>query len=174
MSIEIEAQEAEQEQAPPRRTSIEFRLRQVRRHHDHFDVWLYWPGRVRTKVHLPKQRTRAEAEAAKDLWQEQIRKGELVRTGARPEEREGWVYFIAGGDHVKIGWTEGRPEDRCRTLAASSPFPLELVHAERGMRWDERLMHSRFSKLRVHGEWFARRGELAAFLAEAATQRRAG
>jgi len=74
------------------------------------------------------------------------------------------IYFIQGGDQVKIGYTENA-EQRLKALQCGSPVPLELIATMPGDVGTEAEMHARFSGARVHGEWFQWAGELAAFLA---------
>lgn len=68
----------------------------------------------------------------------------------------GYVYFIKpiGMDGpYKIGHSNS-PATRLQTLAAWSPFPLELVGTVEGPIGDETFLHQCFSNLHTHHEWF--------------------
>ena len=73
------------------------------------------------------------------------------------------VYFVRGGEHVKIGHTRNFAK-RLGALANGSPVPLELIGAMPGGRDEERELHRRFAHLRGPGEWFRATGELLAFV----------
>lgn len=67
-----------------------------------------------------------------------------------------YVYFIkpVGMDGpIKIGCSN-TPETRLIALAAWSPFPLEIIGRTRGTQKDEAFLHSCFSDLHTHHEWF--------------------
>lgn len=71
------------------------------------------------------------------------------------------VYFIhaARSGLVKIG-VAGNPEQRLRQIQMMSPEPLRIIHTMPGGEPVERELHSRFSGLRSHGEWFRLDGPL--------------
>lgn len=67
------------------------------------------------------------------------------------------VYFIQeSGDakRIKIGYTDGSPMVRLRSLSTGSPFPLTLLLSIAGGAKEEASLHARFADLRQHGEWF--------------------
>lgn len=64
----------------------------------------------------------------------------------------GKVYFISGGDIIKIGYTSGDPEDRMAQLQSGSPAKLFIMATMPGDMKREKLMHRRFKDLRAHGE----------------------
>lgn len=66
---------------------------------------------------------------------------------------QGYVYFIRGGDLVKIGWSTN-PRLRLSQLQTASAERLRMVCAMPGSREDERALHVQFATLRVRGEWF--------------------
>lgn len=70
----------------------------------------------------------------------------------------GHVYFIeaSGSPYVKIGWTEGEPEDRCAKLQVGCPLELTVIAEYPGCREDERRAHRRLAHAHVRGEWFDR------------------
>lgn len=91
---------------------------------------------------------------------------ESENTPALPTDEDlpdGWVYFIRGGDFVKIGWS-GDPDRRRDGLATGSPFELEVIGKVPGSVLDERAFHAAFAHLRANGEWFAAKPELIAFM----------
>lgn len=72
------------------------------------------------------------------------------------------VYFIgcAVTGTVKIGFTKGPSIVRLKGVQTGSAFPLELLAEIPGGRSDEAMLHSVFAPIRLHGEWFERRGKL--------------
>lgn len=74
--------------------------------------------------------------------------------------REEVVYFIRGGDRVKIGWT-ANVHQRLSTMAIGSPVDLTVDVLVIGGADLEAVLHVRYSRYRSHGEWFRREGELA-------------
>jgi hypothetical protein len=53
----------------------------------------------------------------------------------------------------KIGYTSS-PENRLCQLQTGNPFALELVATISGSISDEKLLHQKFDKFRLKGEWF--------------------
>lgn len=85
--------------------------------------------------------------------------------GPRPlrSERVGYVYFIEGGDRIKIGYTtNGRA--RRKKMLTDAPVDLKLLHIESGTFRVEKMLHRQFAELRVRGEWFRKTPELLAFI----------
>jgi T5orf172 domain len=77
-----------------------------------------------------------------------------IRRDARQHKRkERVVYFIAGGDLVKIGKTFD-VEARLRGLQCGSPVPLTLLKTTPGYTELETALHNHFADRRRHGEWF--------------------
>lgn len=74
-----------------------------------------------------------------------------------------FVYFIASGSHVKIGYT-GDIAQRLTSLQLATPEKLTVVAMMYGAVAVERELHEAFAHLRIHGEWFRREGELSALL----------
>src|SRR5438876_654439 len=78
------------------------------------------------------------------------RRPQAARGGATAGEV---VYFVRGGDAVKIGRT-GNLAARLKALATASAVPLELLAAVPGGRPEEARLHRRWRHLRLRGEWF--------------------
>ena len=71
------------------------------------------------------------------------------------QERGSHVYFIHGGEYVKIG-IAFNPKKRLTELQTSNPFSLILLRAFKVMdaRAIERSLHSHYAASCVRGEWF--------------------
>lgn len=82
------------------------------------------------------------------------RKRELGESKS-PERGPGFVYLVKCAEKYKIGRTDCIKR-RCRELAQSIPFPVELIHSARvrDCRAMERFWHRRFRSKNVGGEWF--------------------
>lgn len=68
-------------------------------------------------------------------------------------EQDPQVYFIKGGDWVKIGMSKN-PAKRLKALQTASGYPLELLATMRGGHTLERMLQNYFSEYRSSGEWF--------------------
>ena len=79
------------------------------------------------------------------------------------ETHGGMVYFIDGGDCIKIGYTNS-PEARSIKMATDNPTELKLLHAEPGTFKTEKIYHRQFAAIRVRGEWFRKTPELLEFI----------
>lgn len=79
----------------------------------------------------------------------------LFITGSdpRPLERTTNIYFIRGGDLVKIG-SAVDVQARLKALQTGSPVRLELIGALSAFAGEEYEFHAELAKFRVHGEWF--------------------
>lgn len=79
------------------------------------------------------------------------------------------VYFIeaVGAGLVKIGFTDGNPEDRLKQLQTGCPHALRLRAAMHGDLNREKAMHQQFAHLRESGEWFRLTLEVEAYIAVA-------
>lgn len=69
------------------------------------------------------------------------------------DHHPGFVYFVACGDFVKIGWSRDW-QARIHGLRTSNPNPIEVLLVVTGTRQDECELHCRFQLCRVHGEWY--------------------
>ncbi len=79
------------------------------------------------------------------------------------------VYFIQMGDDgpIKIGFTEITAETRMASLQTSTPMKLQILGTiPRVGIQTERVLHKRFSHLRVRGEWFQPEWELLEYIRE--------
>lgn len=82
-------------------------------------------------------------------------------TPQAPPREVGWVYFIQGGDHIKIGWSPD-PSKRARDIAVGNPHKLVVLAKCRGSVRDEKNLHRLLKAYRANGEWFhARKPVLA-------------
>jgi hypothetical protein len=70
------------------------------------------------------------------------------------KKANGFVYFIQGGDLVKIGYTTNIRQ-RLYDLQTSAPIDLVLLGLIPGTRALEKEYHKRFAAHRVRGEWFS-------------------
>lgn len=78
----------------------------------------------------------------------------------RPTSKVGWIYYLAVGDHIKIGYASnvGR---RLR----SYPPTATLIFAHRGTRDDEKNIHSRLHPYCAAGrEWYERHPRVLALI----------
>jgi hypothetical protein len=75
------------------------------------------------------------------------------------------IYFLAGGDLIKIGITTNMTS-RMRAIRNSSPVPLELLARGPGCTFTEMRIHAKFAHLRRHGEWFKDEGSIRQYVAE--------
>jgi hypothetical protein len=71
----------------------------------------------------------------------------------RPEGAMGFVYFVRGGDFVKIGWSKN-PDRRAEQLRTGCPFKTTVIGRLAGTKDDEAALHRAFDWLRTKGEWF--------------------
>jgi len=77
----------------------------------------------------------------------------------------GKIYFIEAKEinRIKIGFS-ANPEDRLKSLQISSPVELTLLITIKGTQTNEQQLHRRFSKDRVHREWFEASKELMYYI----------
>ncbi|HEY7154732.1 MAG TPA: GIY-YIG nuclease family protein [Gemmataceae bacterium] len=77
------------------------------------------------------------------------------------------VYFLRGGDAIKIGYTTNLAA-RQRTLETGSAVPLELLASVAGDRREETRLHQEWWHLHIRGEWFRADEELLRYIRELA------
>jgi hypothetical protein len=75
------------------------------------------------------------------------------------------IYFLRAREigRVKIGYS-ANPKKRIASLQTASPTQLELIRIIEGTKDDEKDLHRKFAKLRIGGEWFTEKDELASYL----------
>lgn len=88
---------------------------------------------------------------------EQLEAGKAVPT------EDGQIYFIDGGEHIKIGFTTSL-QRRMVQLNTGAPSGVKLLHLEPGTLQTEKLLHRHFADLRVNGEWFKKSPVLLAHI----------
>lgn len=76
----------------------------------------------------------------------------------------GYVYAIAAGDLVKIGWS-AEPSRRFSKIQSDSGLPCEMLGLVSGGKDVEADLHARFAPHHARGEWFRRGPEVEAFIA---------
>ncbi len=83
----------------------------------------------------------------------------------RKPPRNSFVYFIQMGDDgpIKIGWALD-VKKRLLDLQCGSPFELRLLLSRPGCDVEEGLLHRRFARSRLRGEWFRPSPEVLAFI----------
>ena len=91
---------------------------------------------------------------------------EEVRLG-HEEAPTGFVYFIEGGDLIKVGYSV-EPEKRIKSLKTGSPIPLTLLGYIRGTRALEGRLHRALASSWSHGEWFQATVRLRNYIANRA------
>jgi len=120
-----------------------------------------WAGSDRGLADMPTIELRCRQltqEAHDKRWRPQTKKpSRMLRDLGR-------VYFVAGADLIKIGFTLDVP-GRFDRLCGSSPVPLTLLGVMRGTPATERELHAKFAAQRAHGEWFRPSLQLSAFIA---------
>lgn len=79
----------------------------------------------------------------------------------------GRIYFIEGGDLIKIGYARS-PKTRLKDLQIASSIKLRLIAAMPGSYPLETHLHDRFKKLHQRGEWFRADIRLRRFIQEVA------
>lgn len=76
-----------------------------------------------------------------------------LRHGILAENSYDHLYFLRGGDYIKIGRTVDF-DRRLSELKVSSPYELELIALIENKGCYEFRIHDLFKKIRVKGEWF--------------------
>lgn len=91
----------------------------------------------------------------------QTEHGKLADEYYKPAARSAYVYFIQGGDYIKIG-KAADPASRFAKLRLGGVITpegvklseIKMVGLERGDRDRESALHRKFARTRVAGEWF--------------------
>lgn len=87
-------------------------------------------------------------------------------TQPRSPTVRGYVYFIRGGDAIKIGYSVD-PIMRLSQLQIGSSHTLELLGAIEGTEKTEGDLHEHFQDIQKLGEWFHADPDLLTFIAHA-------
>jgi hypothetical protein len=87
----------------------------------------------------------------------------MLKSRQRRPEPEEVVYFLRGGDAIKIGYTTNMAA-RQRALETASAVPLELLAAVPGDRREEARLHREWWHLHIRGEWFHADEELLRYI----------
>lgn len=84
------------------------------------------------------------------------------------------VYFFQGGpsmrDPIKIGWARS-VVNRYGKIQAGCPHGLYLIAGFEGSKWQESVLHTRFSHLRLRSEWFYAADDLVDFIKSAISKK---
>lgn len=70
------------------------------------------------------------------------------------------IYFVKCNDMVKIGYTKRNPEKRLAALQTANPYELLLIKTIEGTIDDEKILHAKYKKYHIRGEWFLFTGDL--------------
>jgi hypothetical protein len=111
-----------------------------------------------TLTRFSPEKTRAYVRALRDDGWIKV-EGDLA-TGLRPTkavDEEGIVYLLMAADRYKIGITDDLTRRVAQLNGGQSPFPIEEFYHVRtsGFRDLERILHERYARDRIHGEWFS-------------------
>lgn len=71
----------------------------------------------------------------------------------RIQRKQGQIYYLSDGDHVKIGFTTNWSE-REKKYRTHTPRPLTLLAIRPGTHQEETRLHHEFRRYRANGEWF--------------------
>lgn len=110
-------------------------------------------------------------DSAEEAWQRWKIKDAQRDHIAENAKRGFWVYFIyaEAADAVKIGFTGVSVETRMAAIQMHCPVKLTIIGKISGAKHLEDLLHRKFDRHRLHGEWFRLDDEIKAFIAERAT-----
>lgn len=75
------------------------------------------------------------------------------------DARRGYIYFATAGDHVKIGFARDI-DNRITSLRTGNHQDISLEESFASYFEAEKMIHRRFAKNRVRGEWFNRTSEI--------------
>ena len=75
------------------------------------------------------------------------------------------IYFITQGDeYVKIGYCSKNPTNRLSCLQVGNPAALELRAVMGGHLGTEAMLHERFKRYHIRGEWFRLSDEIRQYV----------
>lgn len=86
-----------------------------------------------------------------------------IEEAERGPPGDGFVYFVDGGDAIKIGFTRSM-KARLEKMHTDVPGGPVLLHFEPGTFKTEKVLHRHFADLRLRGEWFRKSPELLAHI----------
>lgn len=89
--------------------------------------------------------------------------GNMHDISAETVPAEGYVYFIKGGDAIKIGYSMN-PALRLAQLQTGSSEMLELLGFIEGSEVTESDLHRQFKDIQKNGEWFYADDDLVDFI----------
>jgi hypothetical protein len=96
-------------------------------------------------------------------------KWQLPCGAERATTRIGTIYFLRGGEFVKIGFSAGSVKKRVRAFQVGNPYTLHVVRQlQRVPRSAECLLHKMFARKHVRGEWFRLAGHEVDFVSRRA------
>lgn len=98
-----------------------------------------------------------------NLWDRKIITKHIDFATPRVPVPTGFVYFMAMGDFIKIGFS-GSPEHRVKSFAIGNPYDIDILLKIPGSLEVEGEMHRRFDHIRHRGEWFQRTDGLVAYI----------
>ena len=78
-------------------------------------------------------------------------------------QRKQYVYFIRNGNTVKIGHSHS-PHKRMADMRTANHAKLEMLAITDGGRMREKVLHKKFAKLRLSGEWFTLAPEITKYI----------
>lgn len=78
-------------------------------------------------------------------------------------QRKLFVYFIRNGNTIKIGHSHA-PNKRMKDMQTSCHAKLEMLAITDGGRMREKVLHKKFAKLRLSGEWFTLAPEIIKYI----------
>ena len=84
----------------------------------------------------------------------------------RPEKRCGYIYFLLSDKHnaLKIGFTRNNLKQRLKDYFTHTPYDYDVLGAIKGTMMDERILHRRFVRYKIRGEWFNYSDELREYV----------
>jgi len=84
------------------------------------------------------------------------------RTSITIKEKIYFIQSVSGGP-IKIG-VSNSPKNRLKDIQLMCPYKLNLLATIKGDRKKEQLLHRKFKKYRLHGEWFEDNNEIKKYI----------
>ena len=77
------------------------------------------------------------------------------------------IYFMQSDNgQIKIGYTDGTPEERLKSLQTGCPFLIRILGTIEGDLGTEKSLHDKFAEDRLAGEWFKPSLKLMRFISD--------